>query len=96
MAGNEPGPPSPNEEAFIGIELIYESIYSGLGLLNSQLQIWTTFAGHAVVRARHVPQRLRAPGSVGLRPLSSVLAPQLHADQLRLLPVLTASAPGPR
>lgn len=37
----------------MGIELIYESIYSGLGLLDSQLQIWTTFT-FAILVAVHV------------------------------------------
>lgn len=37
----------------MGIELIYESIYSALMLMDSQLQIWTTFT-FALVVAVHV------------------------------------------
>ena len=37
----------------MGIELIYESIYSGLALMDSQLQVWTTFT-FALVVAVHV------------------------------------------
>ena len=37
----------------MGIELIYESIYSGLALMDSQLQIWTTFT-FALIVAVHV------------------------------------------
>lgn len=37
----------------MGVELIYESIYSGLALMDSQLQIWTTFT-FALIVAVHV------------------------------------------
>lgn len=37
----------------MGIELIYESIYSGLALMDSQLQIWTTFT-FALIVAVHL------------------------------------------
>lgn len=37
----------------MGIDLIYESIYSGLALMDSQLQIWTTFT-FALLVAVHV------------------------------------------
>ena len=37
----------------MGIELIYESIYSGLALMDSQLQVWTTFT-FAVIVAAHL------------------------------------------
>ncbi len=37
----------------MGVDLIYESIYSGLALMDSQLQIWTTFT-FALLVAVHV------------------------------------------
>lgn len=37
----------------MGIELLYESIYSALELMDSQLQIWTTFT-FALIVAVHV------------------------------------------
>jgi len=45
----------------MGIDLIYESIYSGLALMDSQLQIWTTFTFALLVAVHVGSERITRP-----------------------------------